>query len=96
MEIKSIQENKDCDANVIRKILNFEENITKEDVFSLAKNRQLIFNEDFPIPHFKIIAQNFIIRGSIETKKISIDFDATVKDRVEILMEEIIKQIRRI
>ena len=93
MKIKNIQENKDCDANITRKIIIFEENITKEIVALLAKNQQLIFNEQFPIPHFKIITQNFIIRGSIGTNRISVDFNAIDEPKIEILLEEFIKQI---
>jgi len=94
MKIKNIQKNsKDCDANILRRIIIFEEDITKENVFLLAKNKQLIFNEQFPIPHFKIISQNFIIRGSIGTKKITIDFSNIKKQTVDILLEEIFNKI---
>ena len=93
MKIKRIQENKNCDANILRKIIIFEEDIAKEDIFLLVRNNQLIFNEKLPIPHFKIIAQNFIMRGSIGTNRITIDFNSIEEQKIEILLEEIIKQI---
>jgi len=96
MKIKNIQDNKDCGTNILRRIINFEENITKENVLSLAKNKQLIFNEEFPIPHFKIISQNFIIRGSVETKRITVDFNSTEKQKYEKLLDEIVKEIENI
>jgi hypothetical protein len=95
MKIKNIQENnKDCDANILRIIIIFEENITKENIFLLAKNKQLIFNEQLPIPYFKIISQSFIIRGSIGTDRISVDFSSIEKQQIEILMGEIINEIQ--
>jgi len=62
-----------CDGNNFLKVsVTLKDNISKEDIHKLASEKQLIFNEIYP--YFKIISPNFIIRGSLETNRITIEF----------------------
>lgn len=67
-----------CDENNFLKVsITLKDNISKEDIHKLASEKQLIFNEFYP--YFKIISPNFIIRGSLETNRIIIEFTSSDK-----------------
>jgi len=75
MEIIDYSDFSICNANNFLKIsILFKSNLTKVDLYSLAKGKQLIYNESFSIPFFKIISSEFIIRGSLNTNRITIEF----------------------
>ena len=93
MKIINIQTNQNCNNQFQKKIIFFKNDITKEDVIVFAKNRCLILNENFYIPHFKIIDNDFIIRGSINTNRITIDFNTEDKQKCDLLLNEFIKHI---
>ena len=69
-----------CEANNFPKIsILFKDKISKFDLCKLSKGKKIIFNEMFPIPYFKIISPAFIIRGSLDTNRITIEFNSADK-----------------
>jgi len=75
MEIIDYSDFLTCEANNFLKIsVIFKDNLTKSDLYILAEDKQLIYNESFSIPFFKIISSEIIIRGSLNTNRITIEF----------------------
>jgi hypothetical protein len=80
MEIIDYSEFATCEANnFLKSSIIFKDNISKSDLYKLAEGKQLIFNEDFPLPFFKIISPMLTIRGSLDTNRITIEFNSADK-----------------
>ena len=82
MEIIECSEISTCEANNFSKIsILFKDNISKLDLYKLSEGKKLVFNEIFPLPYFKIISPTLTIRGSLDTNRITIEFNSTDKLR---------------
>ena len=93
MEIKEYSEFSSCEANNFLKIsILLKNNISQSDLHKLAKNKKLIFNETFPLPFFKIISTVLTIRGSLDTNRITIEFNLTQKSECEKELEKLFKR----
>ncbi|MCL2039188.1 MAG: hypothetical protein FWG85_02020 [Bacteroidetes bacterium] len=93
MEILEYGEITICDANNFFKTsILLKDNISVSDLYKLSEGKKLIFNKDFPIPFFKIISEKTIIRGSLDTNRITIEFISKSKLLLEDELKEIFKQ----
>lgn len=79
-----------CDENNFFKVsILLKDNVSLSDLYQLSAGKKLIFNKDFPIPFFKIISDKMIIRGSLDSNRITIEFSS--KDRY--IYEQELKKI---
>jgi hypothetical protein len=94
MKIKEINEMRHCENNNLAISIYLIDGISKDDLIALANDDNVVSSADFPIPYFKIINQNYIIRGSIDVNKITIDFNSASKQECDNFLQEIILRIR--
>lgn len=92
MKIIDYSETKTCETNLLKITLYLENNISLDDIKLLARDNALIYNEKMELPYFKIIAQHYTIRGAINTKHVTIDFNISDKEQCKIYLNEILYQ----
>jgi hypothetical protein len=84
MNIIDYGEIKICENNLLKTSIFFEKNFTISEMKLLSEGKTLIFNENFPLSYFKIIDTNYTIRGSLESNRITIDFNTADKEKYQI------------
>ena len=65
--------------------LFLENKITPSEILILSKNKFLIYNEQLSLPYFKIISNDYTLRGSTETNIITLDFNTMDRSQCEII-----------
>jgi len=95
LKIKKIQKYQNCGNQNCFFSIFFENEITKKEILALAQNDSLILSEDFPEPFFKIISNEYIIRGTIGLSRINVEFYSYQKDVCEILQNNLIEKITK-
>ena len=94
MEIIDISDFSTCDANnFLNMSVIFKDNLTKTDLCILAEGKLLIHNDIHSIPYFKIISNDFIIRGSLNTNRITIEFSSSDQAVCKNILNTILHQV---
>jgi hypothetical protein len=95
LTIKNIQKKQNCGSKLCSKVITFDKILSKKDIIFLAKNDNLILNDDFYKPYFKIISPNYIIRGSLGIDRITIEFQTENGEICNFFLNELIDFINK-